>query len=169
MLSGFRVGPGRLKPMRHCARRRAPALTSSQHHSPLMGGRKGRVLPPLRSRSLLHRGASGPPGGLNNAQPSHKRCGQGARAQDWPSPIQASGTPPTALVRWPSGSHCAGTTRRCVPWKGLAIPCGTRLDSHQHSGSERYSIHRVAHRVIRAGRGAAASRQPSAFSRWKEA
>jgi len=49
----------------------------------------------------LQSSASGPCGKLGNTQPSHKRCGQGARAQDWPSPIQASGTPPTALVRRP--------------------------------------------------------------------
>ena len=33
-----------------------------------------------RSRSIS---ASGPFGKLGNPQPSHKRCGQGARAQDW--------------------------------------------------------------------------------------
>jgi len=29
--------------------------------------------------------------------------------------------------------------------KGTTIPCETRLDSHQHSGSERYLINRMAH------------------------
>jgi len=29
--------------------------------------------------------------------------------------------------------------------KDAAIPCETRLDSRQHSGSERYPIYRMAH------------------------
>jgi len=43
---GFWSGPGRLKRLKLRARRRAPALAISQHHSPLMVMRKRRFQPP---------------------------------------------------------------------------------------------------------------------------
>src|SRR6056297_1206240 len=57
--------------------------------------------------SLWRGSTSGPRGKFGNAQPQHKRCGQGARAQDWPSPIQASATWPTSNTPSVSAEHVA--------------------------------------------------------------
>jgi len=53
------------------------------------------------------------------------------------SPRRLCGGPPGATVPARLGVAFLG--------KGAAIPCETRLDSHRHSGSERYLISRMAH------------------------
>jgi len=70
---------------------------------------------------------------------------QGARAQDWSSPIQASSTRPHARSASPEGSPTNGPMRRCVPWKGRAIPCGTRLALAHLWGSESQRICETGH------------------------
>jgi len=77
-LWGFGLGPGRLKRLNHRARRRAPALAISQHHSPLMALRKRRGSPP----AIFQPAASG---GVRCFGPAGARpvLGSFQRPSDW--------------------------------------------------------------------------------------
>lgn len=79
------------------ARREPPGCTrAALQHLPRDGPLPARCALSWHIRGALvvskfmGHGTSGPRGKVGNTQPSHKRRGQGARAQDWPSPIQAS-------------------------------------------------------------------------------
>ena len=53
----------------------------------------------------------GPLDKFGDSQSHHNALGQGERAQDWPSPIQASSTPPKGVVVRPAGSPSQGAYR----------------------------------------------------------
>jgi len=65
--------------------------------------------------------------------------------QDWLSQFKRAERSSRRLPGGPPGATVLARLSVAFLGKGTTIPCETRLESHQHSGSERYLISRMAH------------------------